>query len=294
MSASPSYASRWAFTTVGGSWSSAPTFDFSSDSLQKNQGVLYSQGLRGTRARQVEGSRKAPYAVAGSLTCQPSPQHLSYFLQWAMGGGSSTVPAFANALALRDMLIDRTGDVYKYGSVAVNRLSLTGRAGQLCEMTVDLVGISELGGQTWSGPAALGTNLSWQPLQHADLTLELFADNYTVEDFSLVIDNQVTAKFRNSLAATDLVPGGRSVRFTATMPFSSAEESAIYDGTDPDTSGDFSLTNGAVSAAFTFAQMRHTRRTALPQGDEFMIQVEADVYGTNAGAEMTVAIDLTP
>lgn len=296
MAGSPSYAARWAFTTVGGSWSSAPTFDFSSDSLQKTQGILYSQGLRSTRARQVEASRAAPYTVAGSLTCQPSPQHLSYFLIWAMGGGTSTVPAFANAVSLRDILIDRTGDVYKYSGMGVNRLSLSGRAGQLCEMSVDLVGKTETGGQSWSGPSALGTNLSWQPLQHADLALQSHGAAMVVDDFSLVIDNQLTAKMRNSLVAQDIIPGspGRICRFTATSTFDQTIDSDHYDAADPDTSATLTLTNGNCSVAFTFSNVRYTRRTAVPNGDEFMYSIDADIYGTSAGAEMTVAIDLTP
>lgn len=296
MAGSPSYAARWAFTTVGGSLSSAPTFDFSGDTLQKTQGVLYSQGLRGIRARQVVASRAAPYTVAGTLTCQPSPQHLSYFLQWAMGGGTAAAPVFANALALRDILVDRTGDVYKYSGMAINRLTLSGRAGQLCEMSVDLVGKTETGGQSWSGPAALGSDLSWQPLQHADLDIEFFSEATAVEDFTLTIDNQVTAKHRNELAPQDIIPGppGRIVRLSSSAVFSSAEEGIIYDGPDPDTSMVLTLTNGNVSAGFTFSNARYTRRTALPNGDEFMLAVEADVYGTAAGAEMTVAIDLNP
>jgi hypothetical protein len=298
MAGSPSYAARWAFTTVGGSWSSAPRFDFKTDSVLKTSPILMGQGLRGIRARQAVQTRQGPYTVGGTLTADPSPQLLSYMLQWAMGGGTSTAPAFADALALRDVLIDRTGDIYDASGVAINRLTISGRSGQLLDFSIDVVGKTFDSGASWSGPAALGTNLSYQPLQHADFAATLANGEVTaaVEDFTLVIDNAATPKWRNSLVATEITPGAsRGVRFTATSIASSAEVGSFIGlSGDADSGASMTLTNGTVSVTITFANLVYTERSPLPQGDEFMLAVEADVLGTSAGNEFTCAIDLTP
>jgi hypothetical protein len=296
MAGSSAYAARWAFTTEGGSYSSAPTFDFLSDSVKKVAPILIGQGLRGYRARQKEQTRQGPYSVGGNLTANPSPAFLSYMLQWALGGGTATVPAFTNGLALRDVLIDRTGDIYEGGGLAINQLALSSRPGQLAECSIDLVGKLFTAGQSWSGPAALGSTIAYEPLQHSDLTITLGGGAREVEEFSIIFDNAATPKFRNSTSPSAIMPGNsRGVRLAATSIFTADEAADLLGrGGTPDTAASFSYVNGTVGVTFTLAQVKFTEHSPLPQGDEFLLQIEADIFGTAAGNELTVAVDITP
>lgn len=297
MAGTPVYGARWCFDAVGNIGDTSDRFDFSGDTVQKNQPLLFSQGLRGTRARQKEQSRQGPFNVVGSLTAEPTVAHLSYFLQWALGGGSATAPAFANALTLRDGMFDRVADVYLFSGLAMNRWRLSGRSGQLLSMVADLVGKTETAGQTYpSAGAALTSTITGEPLQCGDTGLTLYSTSgRKIEEFELMVDNDAKPKVRNTLQAQDIIPGPhRSTRFTCTSIFSATEASQIYGGNVVDSTGVFAITNSTVSCTFTFANLKQTKKTPIPGSDEFLLSFDADVLGTAGGAEFTCACDITP
>lgn len=302
----PAYSRRWA-SAAGAS----PTFgagstrwDFNSDTVRRQSKLLLSGGTRGTRARITKNTRDAPYDVLGTLTINPSPKFLGEFLVYALGGGTETAPAFADLLTEFALLADRgkggytLGDCYKYTGLKVNRLTLSGRATGLIECSIDVLGKAEAASQAFTG-AALGTTLAYEPYVHSDLA---FADTgvdalggaLRLEEWSLTIDNGLTASFATSLTADDILEGERLVTFSATAKVSAQVITALYSNRvkDGDTAT-LTLTNSTVSTAFSFAALQLPKQSLQTDGQEIILPLRGEIRGV-AGNEFTVTNDVTP
>lgn len=295
------YQAKWSFED-----GATPTFDVNSDAwdlksdtVKKDEKLLTTSGIRGTRGRVVANSRRGPYDVGGDISIEPSPAFLSRFLQRAMGGGTTTAPALADALIEFGMMAERAGDCVKYVGCKINSLKLSGSAGGLIDCTINLFGKTETGGQTFAG-SALGTDGSYEPFQHADLVLTLEGAARTCLSWDLTIQNNVRARGANSYTADFLIPGPRKIMFNCTVPYDSTVDADLYtDITKNGSAGTLLLQNdnqsalNDVSCTFSFAAVQVARQSPQIAGDEFTLAVRAEIAGTT-GAEMTCSLDLTP
>ncbi len=298
MSGHASYKARWAVMPAGGTFNgSTPTWDFVSDSLAKNETILVGQGLRGYRQKQVEQERAGLYDVAGTLTANPSVGFLSFWLPYVMGGGTSTVPAFAGALSAFDIVCDRADGIYKYSECKVSKFELKFASGQLATCSLDIIGKTEAT-TTWAG-AALGSTLLYEPLQSADVAFQLDAGDAVVEDLSLTIDNALSPKRRMALTVQDILETDREVMVRGSSVMDTAALALLYGvGATPETGCVISATNtrgaSSVSATFTFSRVRFPSKTGVPQGDEFLLPFEGLCRGTAGAVEFTASLDIVP
>ena len=298
MAGTAKYTHRLAAIATGGTFDgTTPQWAVNADGLTKNVNLLVSDGMKGYRQRQVEHERLGEYTILGSFTCNPSVAFLSTWLQWAMGGGSATAPAFAAAVPSIDVLVDKGAAVYKYTGCKISRLTLRGSSGQLFECTVDLIGKEETA-SAWAA-AALGSTIAYWPIQAADLSWVYDSAAMSVENFELALDNGLTARHRMKRSVQDILENDREVTMRASSVFSAAEIAGIYaDAGAPDsaTSVQLAVTDGAstVSVTFTMSRTRFPPRSAVPQDVEFILPLEGVARGTAGGVEFTCAIDLTP
>lgn len=295
MSASPSYASRWAIEDGASPTfdSSSERWDFKSDSVRKTQPLLAAAGLRGTRATITPQTRFGPYSVAGSLGIEPSPAFLSAWLIRAMGGGTATAPAMADAVPEWGMRVDRTGTIFAYLGCKVSRFRLSGRAGGLVDCTIDVLGKTETGGASWAS-AALGTTKAYEPFQTADAVLTIDGTAYTMLDFDFVIDNALRARFANSLTADAIIESARKVTLNFTLPFDSDVYSDLYSAvTTAGLAASIALTNSTVSTTLSLNALQLPNQSPQISGDEIVMQFQAEVRGTT-GVELTASADITP
>lgn len=303
MSGTAQYVNRAAFEdgAAPSFGASAEQWDFAPGSdIVKDQPILGSGGLSGTRVRDVSRTRLGPYTVGGTLSMDgtetgASPAFLSKWLPRAMGGGTATAPAMANALVEFGALVDRSGDVYKYLGCVCNRLRLSGRAGGLVAASLDILGKTETAGQSWGGSIpALGSSLAYEPFQHADLALSIAGSARTVLDWEFTLDNGARARFANALTADVMLPGERVITLTANVPFTSTEAGNLYGLAKDGAAGTLTLTNSTVSAALSFSRVQIPDRSPRTQGGEVILPIQAQVRGTSWGAEFTATIDITP
>lgn len=295
MAGEASYQAAWSFEDGASPTfdSSSDRWDFKSDSVKKDEALLATTGLRGTRGQIVANTRRGPYTVDGDLVIEPSPAFLSVWLQRAMGGGTATAPALADALPEFGMMAERAGDCVKYEGLKVNRLRLSGRAGGLIECSINVVGKTETGSQTFTG-AALGTTAAYEPLQHADLTLTLESAARACLDWELTIENGVRGRLANGLTTDFVIPGQRKIMFNCTVPYDSTVDSALYTSITKDgAAGTLALANSGVSTTFSFSRLQVARQSPQIAGDEFTLSLRGEVRGATA-AEMTCAVDITP
>lgn len=297
MSGQASYKGRWAFMAAGGTFnSSTPTWDFISDTVAKDEQILVGQGIRGYRQMQIDQERAGLYDVAGQLTCNPSIGFLSYWLPFIMGGGTATVPAFAAAVPAFDMVVDRADGVYKYANCKITKFELKLASGQLATATLDVIGTTEAT-TTWNG-AALGSGILYDPLQAADCVFNC-NNAQAMEELALSIDNGLTPKRRMKLTVQDILEGNREVRLTGKSVMDTAAITDMYGaGATPISGVTVTLTNTrggqTVSAAFTFSRVRIPSKTGVPEGEEFMLPINALCRGTAGGVEFTAALDIAP
>lgn len=290
------YLNRWSFGN-----GASPTFDGTADSWDfnagsdfiKSQPILNAQGLAGSRLEDVSRTRFAPYTVGGTLTIEPSPSFFGSWLPRAMGGGTATAPTLENALLEFGCLQDKGGDVYDYLGCVVNRMTIRGRAGGLIECSLDIIGKTEGTSETeWSG-GSLGSTLAYEPFTHSDLVMTLVSGARSILDFTLVLDNAVTARFSNSLSATCLIPGKRSITLEARVPFTSTEASALYGQAKDGAAGSLVLTNSTVSTTFTFSRVQIPDNAPRTEGGEVILPIRAQIRGASWADEFTVTNDVT-
>lgn len=298
MSGNASYKARWAVMATGGTFnSSSPTWDFVSDTIAKNEQILVGQGMRGYRQKQKEQERTGLYDVAGQLTANPSAAFMSFWLPYVMGGGTATAPTLLGPVPAFDIVCDRADGIYKFVGCKIAKMELKLTSGQLATCTLDVIG-KTASSVSWAG-AALGSTIAYEPYQAADMTFNVTAGAMAVEDLTLTIDNGLSPKRRCSLTVQDILEGDREVALRASSVMDTTALTSFYGVSNtPDTGVVINLTNSrsgsSVSTVFTFSQVRIPDRSGLPQGDEFLIPVEALCRGTAAGVEFTATNDITP
>lgn len=291
------YLNRWAFKN-----GATPTFDSSNDTwdfnagsdLTKTQPILNAQGLAGSRLEDVSRTRFGPYNVGGTLTIEPSPAFFGSWLPRAMGGGTATAPTLEDALLEFGALQDKGGDIYDYLGCVVNRMTIRGRAGGLVECSLDILGKTEGTAESSFSGAALGSTLVYEPFTHSDLVLTLAGGARSILDFTLVLDNAVTARFSNSLSATCMIPGKRSITLEARVPFTSTEASALYGLAKNGAAGSLVLTNSTVSTTFTFSRVQIPDNSARTESGEVILPIRAQIRGASWADEFTCTNDMTP
>lgn len=298
MSGQASYQARWAVMPAGGTFNgSTPTWDFVSDSLIAKEQILVGSGLRGYRQRQLEAESNGLYDVSGQLVAEPSIGFLSFWLPYVMGGGTTTIPAFAQTVPDFDIVCDRVAGIYKYQSCKVSKFSMKFTSGSLVRCTMDIIG-KAYQATTFAG-AALGTTHLYQPCQSASIVIANATQNMAVEDFELTIDNAIVAKRRCKLTNQDLIETDRQVMFKGSAAWDAAHAANFANGGFyPDSGFTITLTNTAisstVSAAFTFSRVKIPIAHATPQADEFILPIEALCRGTAGGLEFTALLDIVP
>lgn len=298
MSGTAQYVNRWSFengTAVTFDSPGSDSWDFNPGSdMIKSQPLLNAQGLMGTRTKDVSRSRLGPYTVTGSLTIEPSPAFFGSWLPRVMGGGTATSPTVEDALLEFGVMQDKGGDVFNYQGCVVNRMTLSGRAGGLIECSLDILGKTEAVDQGTFAGLALGTTLAYEPFQHADLALTLAGTARSVLDFRLVIDNQVNARFVNSLTANEMITSGREITLEANVVYTSTEAGNLYSLAKDGAAGTLTLTNSTVSTSFAFGRVQIPDNSPRTQNGEVVLPIRAQIRGTSLGDEFTVTTDLTP
>lgn len=282
--------------------SSSTRWDFNTFDLGFDQAILERPGLRGTRLAHVVDTRLGNYTLRPTMTINPSPAFLGEWLIRALGGGTATAPAVANALPEFGLMVDHSLDVYTILGCKVDTMSLRFAAGQLVECNIAVVAKTIADDGTFAG-AALGTTLAYEPYQSADVAFVYASTQQPVLlDGELTINNGLSARMAmGSLAANEIFPGNRRmIRFTGRVAFESSYSVNLRDtyagaGASSGSAATLTLANSTVSTVFTFANMQFNNRYTQVEGTEIVVPVAAEVRATGSGsAEMTVTNDITP
>lgn len=273
---------------------SAEAYEFTRESLVKQQSHVETGGIRGTRSHISENVSLGPYKVGGQIVMHPTPSQLANLLPRMLGAAASgntfalaeTVPAF-------QVQIDRKTKVFTYTDCKVNRAMFRSSAGNPLELTLDIEGLTESVGAAGTFPAL--TLSTQQPYMHHQAAITLVGATREVDGIEITIDNGLLVdRFNNSITRTALPEGDRIIRFACDCPFS-ADEVALYNQAVGGSAGSVVWTNGDYSLTFAFAKLQVPDHSPSVPGrsKEIPLRLEMTARMSGSTRELIVTNDAT-
>lgn len=279
--------------------SGSEPFEFLAENLMKNETHFNPNGIRGTRSPCYNRTRSGPYTVGGQIRMNVTPYDLSIWLPRIMGANASgNTYALAETIPAFGCLFDRVAQTFQYTDCYVDRAVFRGRASTsgnappLIEMTLDIVGTTEVTGTSFPAVTLDCSSIAHQPLMFQEGVVTLAGSARKMMNFVLVIDNHLDVRFTNSTTATSITPTNRTVALRTTNPYTS-DETALYDQSVDGAAGSLVFTNSTVSTTFTFAKLQVPSRSPTVMGKQ-EIPLYLDMVARMAGTrELTVTNDYT-
>lgn len=288
----------------------SPTaWPFTSEGIVKQEQILDTQGIRGTRTHSEEQTRAGTYTIGGTLTLTPSPELLENFLPLILGtakdsdGGGSGIDRYTTgeSLILFSLLIDKVGAIFEFRECQIARAVFTGTKDQLVSMSLDIQAREQAVESTWqSNIAAIGTSELYDPYVFHDCDIE--ADGVAdlpINGFTLTIDNSLDVQHRNTQRPASIVPQDRVVTLSVPVPFNSGNYTEFY-GSTSQTTSQLKMNNGTYRCDFEMGQMSQTKRTPVVSGKseiglmlEYQARATSYVAGTPTSHDIYVDLDST-
>jgi hypothetical protein len=165
----------------------------------------------------------------------------------AIGAGGTV----AETLSEFAVVVDKGADVYTYANCKVNRLTLSGRQGELINLTLDVEGLTE--SATGSSPSE---PTSATPYWFDDVVLTIGGTAYEVEAFELVVDNAIiTDRFQMNATRADLPEGDRMVTLRTEHSYST-NTSGLHSVAVAGSNCTLVLADGTTTRTYTFAKLQ--------------------------------------
>ncbi len=198
-------------------------FEFQSCTLNRQQNLIRSHGIRGQRAPIGDFTQEGTSSVSGRIVLMPRPDDLDFLLPYILGGAeASDVFDLAETLPQLVATVDKDLMVETYRGIKVAQAILRSQQGQ--PLTLEL----HLEGQTKDNSAAAGTfpsigsTLSEKlPYVHHHASWTFDGTDIPINDLVLTIDNGLELDhFNNSQSRVRLPEGEPSVTLAFTTPHS--------------------------------------------------------------------------
>lgn len=294
-------ASEGMLGKLGIATSGAPTsrLDFTRESLKLVQPQKDVNGLRGTLSHSLERTRADLKRVGGALELQPNSLEWSLLLQWIMGGtptGSPTVTyPLADTLVTRDVTVDRISDKFLYAGCAVDRAVFRSSRGEALSLSLDLVGLTETVGATFSG--ALNIDVTTTPFMFYDAVITVGGTTVTPTDVEVAVNNFIDRdRYFNSLTLTSTVKQDRTVTFACSVP--DGDQHALYAAGLAGSNVVLTFTNGGAVLTVTLNKVTYTTESPeIPGRSEIFLPVRGMAYASGSGPatrELSIALNPGP
>lgn len=266
-----------------------------SESVRLTRPILYNGGLVGSRSAPSERTREGPRSVQGGFSCTPSPVELDALLPYITGGTDSTdVFALEETLPAAYITVDRHAKVFTYDGCKVNTATFSAsRGGGFLQLDTDWLGIDESVGNSGTFPA-ITVDLTTQPYVFTDSSgaITVGGSAYSVDQFSLSINNMLEAQFFNRLTASRINETGREVTWTLTVPY--GDTTAIYGPSVAGVACVATFTNGTKSIIFSSSKVQFYKESPVVNGrGEIMMQLQGVARKDGSTKELVITSDPT-
>jgi hypothetical protein len=270
---------------------SSEPYEFLNESVQKRAVILDTNGIRGTRSHSEERTKAGINECGGTIVLNPSPADLDLLLPRILGATEAT-DAFlvAETLPPFGLLVERVAEQFQYTDCKINRATFRSRAGELLELELDIMALSEIVGTAF--PAITpGIATNNDPFVFHEGVITLVSGARVCTEFEISIDNQLRRRFSNSVNATDLTAGDRVVTCKFVTPYT-ASELDLYAQVTAGSTGTVVFTNGTITTTFTLGVIQFPDVTPTISGkDEIFLTLEGIARKTGSTADIAVTND---
>lgn len=251
-------------------------------------------GVRGTRQHVSENVAENTTDVSGSVVTIPTPAELVWWLPKILGGTPS-VTSFPLAEEVPEFVLqlDRIQRLFTYTGLKVGRATFRSSVGNPLELTMEMVGKTE---SVDAGTFPTLTLDDEQPYMHHQGVLSIFGGARSYDSVEIVIDNGLlTDKFRNSQTRDDIPEGDLNITVRADFPYDAANLD-LYNQAVAGVAGSMTWTNGGLSLAFAFANLKVPKRSPnVPdRRQEIPLRLEMTAFRTASTDALVVTNDSTP
>lgn len=259
-----------------------------SESIRETTTFFDGNGTVGSRSHYSNRVGKGPRSVGGDFSFYGVVDDAKYLLVKAMGGGTATAPALAEALpsfVIQKKLSGTGNRVMTYPTCYVSTLQLSGRRGEGILFGCNVVGLTQAEGSSFPSITPDSSTGLWM---FEELVLTLDSTVYKCSDFSLTIDNAVQTQQVNSRDATAGFATDRIITLSHTIP----EADLLYETfQDAEVDATLVFTNGTHVMTFTIPVLRYTNETPsiVPRGEN-IYPLTGMAFRTSGSAELTCAI----
>jgi hypothetical protein len=231
--------------------------------LGLNQRIEHAGGMTGSRQMPVARTREVGRQPTGSLTMNPTPVELDALLPWCFGvakdGSNDFIlpESYSISSAGRQLRAQRDGDWNNYTNMVVGSVRFSANEGSFLNVSIDCQGADEASASNApgddSGPPTV-TAVSGSPYVMSDAALTIAGTTYNFRQVTLAFDNRLSARFNNSLTATDIRSTGIQVGVQLGLPDGDVY-SALYTAGKDGVAIVITFTNGSDSLRFTYPEV---------------------------------------
>lgn len=238
---------------VGATSPATQFMEYLTHNIKKRTIIVNDEGIRGTRDRYVNRSRKTQERVGGTINMCPSPTEIDWWIQRILGGTTATgVTAVAETLPDFYMIWDSGDTVHEWNGCKAGRATISGNPGQPINWAVDIEAKTETKDAA-SFPAI--TPATDSMFVFSDIILTLGGTARKSESFSLVIDNVLDAeRFLNSLTRDEIPATDRIITLTCQLPWN-GDNDDLYDMAMAGVEGSLALSDGTDTYTFDFGKL---------------------------------------
>lgn len=285
------YANRLGYSATGAGTATAEFEFLEGTSLGLSENFIDTNGIRGTRSHGSERVRRGTRRVDGNILMAPTPVELATLLPLIFGGTpSGTSYPLGESLTLFDLYGVRDGTVYTYDECAVESATFSATEGGPMQLSMQVVGKDETAAGSMG---SVSVDLTTQPFVLHDAAVSVASSSREVSAFELTIQNVLEVKFRNSATPTQIKATDRIV--TLSLPISLGTDGALYGSAVGGVAATITLTNGAVSLAFSMTKVQ-APKGPLPLGQRGILDFPWRGVARKDGStlELTTVLDSTP
>lgn len=278
--------------SVTGAGTATTEFEFmEGTTLGLTEQFIDTNQIRGDLSHTSERVRRGNRRVDGTINMCPTPVELAVLLPLIYGASASgTSYPFGTATTLFDLYGVRDGTVYTYDEVGIESATFSASEGGPMQLSMTVVGKDE----TQAGSmGAITIDVTTQPFVLMDAVVSVGGSAREVSAFEITIRNFLEVKHRNSVTPTQIKKTDRLV--TVNLPISLGTDSALYGSALAGVAVTITLTNGAVSLAFSMTKVQ-APKAPLPLGQRGILDFPWQGVARKDGStrELTTTLDSTP
>lgn len=280
-------------------------YEFMREKLVSEGRIVVPKAIWGTRSEPSERARNSVSYVSGPIEMLCSPGQFLTLAPKILGNNESPTGTFnvAEDVPYFGVMMDRGADVFVIKDAKVDKAIIRGRSPKMMEegepellaLELRLLAKDEDNTVSWPGSApSLSVAANQAPFVFSDATVTINGTAYEMEEFVLMVDNDLEVRFVNSLTPFSICPKSRSVLFRCSIPFCPTSYASLYPIALAGATGSLAFTNGTISSTFNFGRLQVPKKSPfIPGRTGLSLVLDGVLRSYSTTKEITLVNDST-